>query len=85
MQVLLDQDEAWSVMMLVTSFVIDNSGLAQDGKQKLRRWRSDHAEGSLEMQALADGINKTLGAFVDEQTDRQVRKKGRYTTKKAKA
>jgi hypothetical protein len=80
----LDRDEAWSLMMLVTSFVIDNSGVSQDGKQKLRRWRSDHAEPSLEMGELADAMNKAVGAFVDEQTNRQVRQKGRYTTKKAK-
>jgi len=83
MQVILDQDEAWSLMTLVTSFVIDSSGLSQEGKQRLRRWRSERAEGSQEMQALAEDMNKALGAFMDEQTNRQVRHKGRYTTKKA--
>lgn len=82
MQLILDQDEGWSLMTLVTSFVIDHSGVSQDGKQKLRRWRSDHAEGSQEMRALAEGMNKALGAFIDERTDRQVRSKGRYSTKK---
>lgn len=83
MQLILDQDEEWSLMMLMTSFVIDHSGVSQAGKQKLRRWRSDRADGSQEMQALSDGLNKALGAFIDDQTNRQVRTKGRYTTKKA--
>ena len=82
MQLILDQDEAWSLMTLVTSFVVDHSGVSQEGKQKLRRWRSDRAEGSQEMRALAEGMNKALGNFIDEQTNRQVRSRGRYTTKK---
>jgi hypothetical protein len=85
MQVLFDEDEAWSLMTLSTSFVIDNGGLSQDGKQKLRKWRSDRAAGSVEMRELGDAMNGAFGAFVDEVTDRQVRNKGRYTTKKAKA
>jgi hypothetical protein len=85
MQVLFDEDEAWSLVTLMTSFVIDNGGFSQDGKQKLRKWRSDRAVGSMEMRELGDAMNGAFGAFVDEQTDRQVRNKGRYTTKKAKA
>ena len=82
MQIMLDEDEAWSLMTLVTSFVVDHSGVSQEGKQKLRRWRSDRVEGSQEMRALAEGMNKALGNFIDEQTNRQVRSRGRYTTKK---
>ncbi len=82
MQVILDQDEAWSYMMLATSFVIDHSGASQEGKQRLRRWRSDHAEGSQEMQGLSEGMNRALGAFIDEQTNRKVRTKGRYEPKR---
>lgn len=82
MRVIFDQDEAWSLMTLVTSFVIDNSRVSPDGKGKLRRWRSDRAAGSVEMHELTNGMNKALGAFVDEQTNRQVRQKGRYKTKR---
>jgi hypothetical protein len=84
-QVILDHDEAWSLMTLVTSYVIDNSGVSQDGKQKLRRWRTDRAGGTVAMTALAEAMNKSLGAFMDERTNRQVRAKGRYTKKKATA
>lgn len=85
MQVILDQDEAWSLMTLVTSFVIDSSGVSQEGKQRLRRWRSERTESSQEMQALAESMNRALAVFMDEQTNRQVRQKGRYTSKKAKS
>ncbi|MEO8458525.1 MAG: hypothetical protein ABI559_12030 [Chloroflexota bacterium] len=86
MQVILDQDEAWSLMMLATSYVIDKSGVTQPGKQKLRRWRSDRGEGSKEMAELSEGMNKALGAFIDEQTNRQLRnKKGRYERKRGNA
>lgn len=82
MQLILDDDEAWSLMTIVASFVIDHGGVSQDGKQKLRRWRSDRAEGSQEMGELVAGMNKALGTFLGEQTNRQVRSKGRYTSKK---
>jgi hypothetical protein len=85
MQIVLDNDEAWSLMTLMTSFVIDHAGVSQEGKQRLRKWRSGRAEGSQEMIALAESMNKALGTFIDEQTNRQVRQKGRYTTKKAKS
>jgi hypothetical protein len=86
MQIFLDTDEAWSLMMLATSYVIDSSGVSQAGKQKLRRWRSDHAEESLEMKALTDGMNKAIGAYIDEATNRQLRnKKGRYQRKRGEA
>jgi hypothetical protein len=85
MQIVLDNDEAWSLMTLMTSFVIDHAGVSQEGKQRLRKWRSERAQGSQEMHALAESMNKALGAFMDQQTDRQVRQKGRYTTKKAKS
>jgi hypothetical protein len=83
MQVILDQDEAWSLMTLVTSFVIDQGGVSQDGKTKLRRWRTDRAMGTPAMEALTEAMNAALGVFIDERTNRQVRQKGRYTTKRS--
>ncbi len=79
MQIILDQDEAWSLMTLATSFVIDNSGVSADGKQRLRAWRTARAEKTPEMAALTADISTKLGAFLDEQANRQVRQKGRYS------
>jgi hypothetical protein len=65
-------------MAIVASYIVDHSGVSQAGKQRIRRWRSDHAEASPEMEALADGMNRAIGAYFEAQADRQVRRKGRY-------
>ncbi len=82
MQIILDQDEAWSLMTVTTSFVIDRSGISADGKQRLRKWRTVRAESTVEMGELTAGMNAALGVFLDEQTNRQIRRKGRYTRTK---
>ena len=79
MQIILDQDEAWSLMTVATSFVIDHSGVSADGKQRLRAWRTARADGTPEMGELTAGVNAGLGAFLDEQANRQIRQKGRFT------
>jgi hypothetical protein len=78
MQIILDQDEAWSLMTVATSFVIDRGGISADGKQRLRKWRTVRAENTVEMGELTAGMNAALDAFLDEQTNRQIRRKGRY-------
>jgi len=82
MQVVLDADEAWSLMTLITSYAIDKSGVSQAGKQKIRKWRTDRAEGTAAMVALSDSVNEALGAYVDEKTTRSVKRKGRHVTTK---
>jgi len=82
MQVIVDVDEAWSLMSVITSYVIDNSGVTQDGKQKIRRWRSDRAEGTVEMDGLAVAMNEALGTYLDERMERTVRRRGRYMSTK---
>jgi hypothetical protein len=79
MQIILDQDEAWSLMTVATSFVIDHGGISQDGKQRLRAWRTARAENTPEMRDLTAGMNASLCAFMDEQSNRQIRQKGRFT------
>ena len=78
MQVVLETDEAWSLMSVIASHVIDNSGISQDGKAKIRRWRSDRGLGTVEMDDLAVAINEALGTYLDEKTTRMVRRRGRY-------
>jgi hypothetical protein len=77
-QLRIEQDEAWSLMLVVTSYIIDNSGVSQEAKQKIRQWRNDHAEGTQEMAALSDGMNEAVGAYMEHRTDRTVRRRGRY-------
>ena len=78
MQVILETDEAWSLVSLITSYVIDNSGVSQDGKQRIRGWRSEH-DGTPKIEDLTTAINESLGSYGDEKTTRQIRKKGRFT------
>ncbi len=82
MQIVLEVDEAHSLMSVTTSYVIDNAGLSQDGKQKVRKWRTDRAAGTVEMDALAVAMNRALGTRIDEKTTRMVRQKGRYISTK---
>ena len=80
MQVVLETDEAWSLMTVIAAYVIDHSGISQEGKQKLRRWRSDRAVGTVEMDGLAVAMNEALGTLIDEKTARMIRRRGRYTS-----
>lgn len=85
MQMRLDQDEAWSMMTLLAAHATDNAGVSTAGKSKIRQWQRSHAEGSAPMKNLAEEINGALGAYFEESTNRQVRKRGRYTRKKDQA
>ena len=85
MQIVLETDEAWSLMAVITSHVIDSSGLSQDGKSAIRRWRNDRALGTVEMDDLAVAMNEALGTYIDERTARMVRRRGRYISTKETA
>jgi len=82
MQIILETDEAWSLMSVITSHVIDNSGVSQDGKSAIRRWRTDRAVGTVEMDDLAVATNEALGTYLDEKTARMIRRRGRYISTK---
>ena len=84
MQIILELDEAWSLMTLITSYVIDKSGVSQEGKQAIRRWRTDRASGTVEMDRLAVALNEAIGTYLDEKTERMVRQKGRYQSVREK-
>ncbi len=85
MQIVLEVDEAWSLMSIVTSHIIDHSGVGQDGKQAVRRWRTERDVGTVEMDDLAVAVNGALGTLIDEKTTRMIRKTGRYVSTKGKA
>ena len=85
MQVILETDEAWSLMSIIASYIIDHSGVSQDGKAKIRSWRSDRALGTVEMDDLATAFNEALGTYLDEKTARMIRRRGRYVSTKDKA
>ncbi|MHB8578194.1 MAG: hypothetical protein ACYDCQ_23020 [Dehalococcoidia bacterium] len=78
MQLIIDGEEAWSLMTIMVSQMIDKAGLSQDGKAKLRRWRTDRASGTIPMNELAVELNEALGSSLDEKTYRLLRRKGGY-------
>ena len=82
MQVILDADESWSLMMLLVSQVIDGPEISPETKQAIRTWRSNHRVGSAEMDDLAEAVNETLGTVLDEKTTRLLRRRGQYVSTK---
>jgi len=82
MQVILETDEAWSIMMLCVSQVLDQADLSDEAKNAIRRWRSDRADGTGEMSELTVTMNEALGSVLDERTTRLIRRKGWYVSSK---
>jgi hypothetical protein len=80
MQVILETDEAWSIMTLVVSQVIDQVDLSDEAKEAVRRWRGDHLDGTGDMADLTVSMNETLGSILDERTERLIRRKGWYVS-----
>jgi len=82
MQIILDTDEAWSIMSLVVSQVLDQAELSDEGKASLRKWRTEHNEGTAEMSDLTVSMNESIGTVLDETTTRLVRRQGWYVSTK---
>jgi hypothetical protein len=80
MQVILDSDEAWSVMSLVVAQVLDQVDMSEEGKAAVRRWRGDRVDGTAEMSDLAVTMNEALGTTLDERTQKLLRRKGWYVS-----
>ncbi len=80
MQIILEPDEAWSIMTLVVSQVLDQVELSDEGKATIRRWRSDRNEGTTEMADLTVSLNESLGTVLDDRTTRLIRRKGWYVS-----
>jgi len=82
MIVLLEEPEAWSLMMLVSAVAVDNADISEEGKAAIRRWRTDRSEGSPVLEKLTDDLNKALYAHLDAKFFRRVKSKGWYETVK---
>jgi hypothetical protein len=77
MIVLLEDTEAWSLMMLMSAIAIDNAELSSDGKDAIRRWRSDCREGSPSLEKLTDAVNGALNAHIDKKLMRRIKTRGK--------
>lgn len=78
MRVILDETEAWSVMSLITSLVVDQVELSDDGVKAIREWRTALEEGSPEMLAFAEGLNEALGNKIDDEMRKTIRRRDYY-------
>ncbi len=76
MIVLLEEPEAWSLMMLVSAVAIDNADLSEEAKEAIRRWRSDRPETSIDLQKLTDALNKAMNGHIDAKFMRRVKLSG---------
>ena len=82
MIVMLEEAEAWSLMMLVSAIAVDNADLSNEGKEAIRRWRSDCGEGTPVLGKLTDELNRAMNAHLDAKFLRRVKSGGRYETVK---
>ena len=78
MRLILEADEAWSIMTLVVSQVLDGIELSDDARAAVRKWRTERADGTETMNRLAEELNEALGNVMDERTRKLIRRKGGY-------
>ena len=76
MIVLLEEPEDWSLMMLVSAVAIDNAEISEEGKEAIRRWRSDRPEASPEMKVLTEAMNGALNSHLDAKFMRRIKQTG---------
>ncbi|MEX0781686.1 MAG: hypothetical protein WD557_03480 [Dehalococcoidia bacterium] len=76
MIVLLEETESWSLMMLMSAIAIDNAELSNEGKEAIRRWRSECGEGSDALDRLTEAINGSLNSHIDKKFLRRVKSRG---------
>jgi hypothetical protein len=70
--VLLEEPETWSLLMLVSAVAIDNTDLSPEGKEAIRKWRSEQREGTAGLQALTDELNTAMNSHLDAKFLRRV-------------
>lgn len=77
MNVVLNTDEAYVVLSLVTSSVIDHADISEGAKEQVRDWRRDHPLGSIDLDEFTERLNDAIGNFIDERTRRMMRQRGK--------
>ena len=76
----LEESEAWSIMMLVSAVAADNSDISTKATNAIKRWRSEHGEGSPQLAALTDALSETMNKHADQKFMRRVKSGGRQET-----
>ena len=73
--VILDEEEAWSFMTLISAQVLDQVDLSDDAETAIREWRSGLVEGTDGMVAFAVALNEALGSVINEELTRTIRRR----------
>jgi hypothetical protein len=61
MRVQIDEDEAWAMLSTVMQQVLEESGLSDEDRAALRRWRNDQMRPGREAsKALLERLNQDL-------------------------
>lgn len=77
MNVILNVDEVETVLMLVTSQVLDHVDLSDKSKDAVRSWRRAHSVGTPDLDEYAEVLNEAIGNHIDERTTRMLRRRGK--------
>ena len=80
MRLILDEEETWSLMTLITAQVLDQVELSDEAIKAIRDWRAGVVEGNAAMEAIANEVNEALGNTIDEELTRQIRRRDYYRT-----
>lgn len=61
MRVQFDEDEVWGLFSVISRHVLDEAGLSDEDRAKLRRWRSEDLRPGREgLRALTEKLNDDL-------------------------
>lgn len=79
MHIILDEEEALSVLQLVTAQVVDGVELSEATVDAIRDWRNKTLErGSADLLNFATALNETLGNTIDDELKRTIRRRDYY-------
>jgi hypothetical protein len=77
--IILDEEEALSLLQLVSSQVVDGVELSEPTVDAIREWRNRTMErGSDDLLSFASELNETLGNKIDDELKRTIRRRDYY-------
>ena len=77
MNVVLNVEEVYTVVSLVTAQVVDHVDISKKSKDAVRRWRQSHDVGTTDLDEYAAVFNEAIGVLIDERTTRMLRRRGK--------
>ena len=78
--VILDEEEAQSLLALITAQVIDQVELTPETVAAIREWRNKLERGSDGLLQFSAALNESLGNKIDEELKRTIRRRDYYRT-----